>query len=285
MAGSGVFISYRRQDSQSAAGRLADGLELRFGKAQIFRDVETIQPGVDFVDAIETALSSCSVMLAVIGRRWKGESVDQNRLLLANDWIRLEIAAALKRGVRVIPVLVEGALPPAETDLPDDIKSLARRQTHTLSDERWDYDVQQLALVLESVGVHPLKAAGSTADTGTNTLQSRSRTLSSRLVKTLAWIGGIFVGLIVLGLMFQESSTPNVPLQPYPNPVASPLPQAAPSSAGWGSGTPTSACGCWGYAVPGYTQPNPQCMSGYHAVAACPGMCAAGGYQWQAKCT
>lgn len=64
MAASGIFISYRRQDSQSAAGRLADSLERRFGKAQIFRDVETIQPGVDFVEAIECAL----VVLGHAGR-------------------------------------------------------------------------------------------------------------------------------------------------------------------------------------------------------------------------
>lgn len=276
MAASGVFISYRRQDSQSAAGRLADSLEQRFGKAQIFRDVETIQPGVDFVDAIEGALSSCSAMLVVIGRRWKGDKGEQNRLLLANDWIRLEIAAALKRGIRVIPVLVEGAAPPEEVDLPDDIKSLARRQALTLADERWDYDVQQLAKALETVGVRPVDIPVSASRTPVITPNPPM----SRMVKILAWIGGIFVGLMVIGLLFQESTTttsqlPNQPVQ---------APPVTPQPAGMASGTPTSACGCWGYVAVGVSQPNPQCVSGYHAAVACAGYCPAGGAQWQTKC-
>lgn len=267
MAASGVFISYRHQDSQSAAGRLADSLERRFGKAQIFRDIETIQPGVDFVEAIEGALSSCSAMLAVIGRRWAGDSGGQNRLHLPNDWIRLEIAAALKRGIRVIPVLVEGAALPVDADLPEDLKPLARRQAHTLSDERWDYDVQQLAAALESLGVRPIviPTAAETVPTMT------SNPPSSKLVKTLAWIGGIFVGLIGIGLIFQQSSTP-------------PDPQLPAQQAGLASGVPTSACGCWGYVTLGVSQPNPQCASGHHVAAACSAYCPAGGFQWQSKC-
>ena len=267
MAASGIFISYRRQDSQSAAGRLADSLERRFGKAQIFRDVETIQPGVDFVEAIEGALSSCSVMLAVIGRRWAGDSGDQSRLHLPNDWIRLEIAAALKRGIRVIPVLVEGAASPVDADLPEDLKPLARRQALTLSDERWDYDVQQLAAALESLGVRPISTPG-----GDNRVPPPPSTPpSSKLVKTLAWIGGIFVGLIVIGLLIEQSSTP-------------PNQQLPPQQVGLASGMPTSACGCWGYVALGVSQPNPQCASGYHEAAACAGYCPAGGSQWQSKC-
>jgi hypothetical protein len=250
---SGVFISYRRQDSQSAAGRLADSLERRFGKAQIFRDVETIQPGMDFVEAIEGALSSCSVMLAVIGRRWAGEAGDQNRLHLPNDWIRLEIAAALKRGIRVIPVLVEGAPPPADADLPEDLKPLARRQAHTVSDERWDFDVQQLAAALESVGVRPIPVPTPTP------LPAKPQ--SSKLMKTLAWIGGIFVGLVVLGLVTQTNNR------------------------GLSSGTPTLGCGCWAYVMIGSTLPNPQCASGMEVVVACPAYCPTGGYQWRKQCT
>lgn len=260
MSASGVFISYRRQDSQSAAGRLADSLERRFGKAQIFRDVETIQPGMDFVEAIEGALSSCSVMLAVIGRRWTGDG-GENRLHLPNDWIRLEIAAALKRGIRVIPVLVEGATPPADANLPEDVKALARRQAHTLSDERWDYDVQRLAAALESVGVRPIPVAGDIARNPAP--PSAVKPQSSKLMKTLAWIGGIFVGLIVIAMLSQQSSPPPV---------------------GLSSGMPTSSCGCWGYVDIGASQPNAQCASGVEVAVACPAYCAAGGYQWQKKC-
>ena len=269
MSGSGVFISYRRQDSQSAAGRLADGLERRFGKTQIFRDVETIQPGVDFVEAIEGALSSCSVMLAIIGRRWAGEPGQANRLQQANDWIRLEIAAALKRNIRVIPVLVEGAQPPDDAELPDDLKPLARRQAHTLSDERWEYDVQQLASALEAIGVQPVTAASAPAKPAPAAASHAAPASGSKLVKTLAWIGGIFVALVVIG-MATQSGNMNGPAVHQPTGLA--------------SGTPTSACGCWGYVTLGARQPNPMCTSGMEVAVGCPAYCAAGGYQWQKKC-
>ncbi len=272
MAVSGVFISYRHSDSQSAAGRLADSLERQFGKEQIFRDVETLRPGVDFVDAIESALSSCAVVLAVIGRRWMGDTPGQNRLQLANDWIRIEIATALRRNIRVIPVLVEEAEPPAEVDLPDDLKSLARRHALSLTDTRWDFDVQQLSAALKEIGIRPLPEPAS-PQPGPRPAQG-----TSKIMKTLAWIGGIFVALVVLGLIIGEN-TPQTPLpqQQFPLPVNTQPAQIA-------SGMPASACGCWGYASAGYTTVNPQCATGYQYVQACMSQCPAGGSSWQTIC-
>lgn len=143
----GIFISYRRQDSQSAAGRLADHLKEHLGGIPIFRDVETIEPGVDFVVAINRALQSCAVLLAVIGPRWVSveDGGGRRRLDDANDYTRLEIGTALKRDdVRVIPVLVEGAEMPTAGTLPEDLKALARRNAIELTDKRWEYDVAQL---------------------------------------------------------------------------------------------------------------------------------------------
>jgi hypothetical protein len=265
MTGSGVFISYRRQDAQSAAGRLADSLERRFGKQQIFRDVETIEPGVDFVDAIDKALSACQVMVAVIGRRWLGNVDEVNRLHQPNDWIRLEIAAALKRGIRVIPVLVEGASPPADGDLPDDLKSLARRQAQVLADERWEYDVQQLAVALENAGVRP-------APTPVGPPPMPPQAQSSKLVRALAWIGGIVLVLMIIGVATESANR---------NDVVSPGPV---QPAGLASGAPTSACGCWGYANFGASRPSAACASGMEVAVACPAYCPGGGYQWQSKC-
>ncbi len=150
---SGIFISYRRQDSQGSAGRLADTLKAQFAQSQIFRDIETIEPGVDFVEAIERALASCVVMLAVMGPRWLSatDKLGRRRLDDPNDYTRIEIAAALQRKVRVIPVLVDGAAMPDAEDLPDDLKTLARRQASELSDKRWDFDVRQLVLTLEKI--------------------------------------------------------------------------------------------------------------------------------------
>lgn len=153
----GVFISYRRQDSQSAAGRLADDIKELIVDVPVFRDVETIAPGVDFVDAINRALQSCGVLLAVIGPRWltAADSAGQRRLDNPDDYTRLEIATALKRNdVRVIPVLVEGALMPSPGELPADLQALARRNAVELSDNRWNYDVSRLAATVgEALGV------------------------------------------------------------------------------------------------------------------------------------
>ncbi|PLX66909.1 MAG: hypothetical protein C0607_22710 [Azoarcus sp.] len=150
----GIFVSYRRQDSQSAAGRLSDHLKEHLAGVPIFRDVETIEPGVDFLDAIGRALQSCGVLIAVIGPRWASITDDKGlrRLEDPNDYTRLEIATALKReGVRVIPVLVDGASVPSGDALPPDLQSLVRRNAIELSDKRWEYDVSQLVNTLRSV--------------------------------------------------------------------------------------------------------------------------------------
>ncbi len=149
-----IFISYRRQDSQSAAGRLADSLKEQLPEAAIFRDVETIEAGVDFVNAINAALESCGVLLAVMGPRWISIQDDAGRRRLddPNDYARLELATALKRAdVRVIPVLVDGATMPDPEALPADLKPLARRHAVELTDKRWDYDVAQLVATLRRV--------------------------------------------------------------------------------------------------------------------------------------
>ena len=265
---SGIFISYRRNDSQSAAGRLADFLERSFGRDQIFRDVETIEPGADFVHAIEKAIASCQVMLVVIGPRWLtiADNEGHRRLDKPDDWIRLETFTALKRDVRLIPVLVEDAQPPAATDLPDDLKGLARREAHELSDKRWDYDVQQLIAALERIPgirrrvVPPVPPQDNKTVAGTSSK-------SSKIIKTLAWIGGIFVALVVIGLFMDKPTAPSVPLA-----------QALPP------GAPTSSCGCWGPVMAGATRPNPRCVSSMDMAILCGGGCPAGGSPWQSIC-
>jgi hypothetical protein len=117
-----IFISYRRDDSSASAGRLYDRLSAHFPKNQIFIDVDNLDPGVDFVDTIEQSVGSCDVLIAVIGNRWliSSEADGGRRLDNPDDFVRLEIATALKRNIRVIPVLVDGASMPPPRDLPDD---------------------------------------------------------------------------------------------------------------------------------------------------------------------
>jgi len=150
----GIFLSYRRDDSGGYAGRLADDLKQAFAGDQVWRDIEAIEAGADFVDAIGKAIGSCSVLLALIGPRWLDakNTAGARRLDDPNDFVRLEIATALDRGVRVIPVLVGGATMPAESALPDVLRPLARRQAHELTDKRWEYDAGQL---FDAVGKLP----------------------------------------------------------------------------------------------------------------------------------
>jgi hypothetical protein len=145
-----IFISYRRQDARGDAGRLADDLGEEFGEERIFRDVEDIEAGADFVEAIEEAVASANVMLVVIGPSWleSKDSSGKRRLDDPRDFVRLEIVAAFKRKVRVVPVLVGDARMPTEEELPEAIRALARRQAHELSDHRWDYDVGELVRII-----------------------------------------------------------------------------------------------------------------------------------------
>lgn len=148
-----IFLSYRRVDSGGYAGRLADSLEQHFGKGSVFQDVETIVPGSNFVQAIDAAIARCQVLVALIGNTWLAErNANGNpRLDDPHDFVRLEVAAGLRAGTHVIPVLVEGTAMPAENALPDDLKPLARLQAIELSDTRWDYDVERLAKIMRAL--------------------------------------------------------------------------------------------------------------------------------------
>ena len=143
----GVFVSYRRDDSSGYAGRLYERLVREFGRKRVFMDLDTLEPGVDFVERIDEAVASADVLLAVIGRTWLSAALGEGgsrRLDDPNDFVRLEIATALRRGIRVIPLLVGGARMPPGRDLPLDLDALARRHAHELSDSRWSYDVERL---------------------------------------------------------------------------------------------------------------------------------------------
>ncbi len=150
--GSRIFISYRRDDASAYAGRLYDGLSLRFPD-QVFMDVDTIEPGVDFVERIEESVGSADVLIAVIGRDW-ASAVDedgQRRLEQPDDFVRLEVATALERNIRVIPVLVGGASYPHADELPDDLDGLTRRNGLELSDFDWKGGTQRLVEAIEGV--------------------------------------------------------------------------------------------------------------------------------------
>jgi hydrogenase large subunit len=145
-----IFISYRRDETQYPAAWLYDRLVAHFGKDQIFKDIDSIEPGDDFVEIITTAVTSCDVLLALIGKRWL-TIVDENknrRLDDPDDFVRLEIETALRRNVLVIPILVEDARMPKAGDLPSSLVNLARRQSLELSSHHFSYDLTKLLKVL-----------------------------------------------------------------------------------------------------------------------------------------
>lgn len=146
-----IFISYRREESAGHAGRIYDRLREKFGRNRVFMDVSAIEPGVEFEQAIKQALSACAVFLVVVGRKWL-ECTDEEgkrRLDSTSDFIRMEVATALRLNIRVIPVLVQGAAMPREENLPDDLKPLARRQAIEINDTHWDSDLAELVETLE----------------------------------------------------------------------------------------------------------------------------------------
>jgi Tol biopolymer transport system component len=146
-----VFISYRRDDAAYPAGWLFDRLAERFGEEQIFKDVDSIELGDDFVETIGEAVGSTDVLLALIGEKWLTVAGEDGRRRLDDpaDFVRLEIEAALARKVRVIPILVEGASMPSEDELPASLMPLARRQALELSPARFASDTGRLLSVLE----------------------------------------------------------------------------------------------------------------------------------------
>ncbi|MFC9659952.1 TIR domain-containing protein [Nocardia sp. NPDC127606] len=141
-----VFLSYRREDTQGTARHLRERLVDRLGADRVFMDIDSIEIGVDFTKAIVDAVSVSDVFLALIGRRWVSvvDEQGQRRLDRSGDFVVLEIATALARGIRVIPVLVDGADMPRSSELPPSIESLAVRNAIRLSHESFRSDVNRL---------------------------------------------------------------------------------------------------------------------------------------------
>jgi WD40 repeat protein len=149
----GVFISYRRDDSAGFAGRIYDRLKERLGRADVFFDVDNIEPGVDFVEVLSERVGACDALVAIIGKNWLSSANADGgwRLDDPHDYVRIEVEAALARNVRVIPALIEGARMPKPEELPVSLQMLARRQAVQISHDRFDSDADRLTRALEFV--------------------------------------------------------------------------------------------------------------------------------------
>lgn len=148
-----IFVSYRRGETSGHAGRIYDAMVGRFGEDNVFMDVE-LAPGVDFVDHITDVVSSCTVLIAVMGKAWADAPGPDGspRLHDEADFVRLEVATAIQNpDVTVIPALVDEAQMPKAEQLPEEMRPLARRNALELSDGRWRYDVGRLNDTLEQL--------------------------------------------------------------------------------------------------------------------------------------
>jgi hypothetical protein len=132
---------------------LYDRLEARFGREHIFKDVDSIPLGIDFRQYIERMVTACSAMVVVIGRHWLGQEEDGRRARIqdSNDFVRIEIEAALKRDIPIVPILVQGATIPPEEALPLSLRDLRYRNGIPLRpDPDFHRDVQRLIDALEA---------------------------------------------------------------------------------------------------------------------------------------
>jgi hypothetical protein len=187
-----AFISYRRSDSQAATGRLYDRLNAAY-PGMFFRDVSGIGVGVDFTREIDRAVSSSLVLIAVIGPEWAAASADgRRRLDEADDFVRLEIASALERNLRIIPVLVDGASMPEEEQLPAALHPLRKWNAIQLVEEYYEEGLQRLIDALKPQLGEPRtrdRASQDRAETERRLRELRGQAESALAVED--WFAGI----------------------------------------------------------------------------------------------
>src|SRR5215470_5668528 len=162
-----IFINYPREDSTGTAGRLRDRLAQSFGPENLFMDVDNIPPGIDFIKHLNNQVATCDVFIAVIGPHWldaRNEKGDR-RLDDPDDFVAIEIAAALVRDIRVIPILIDGARMPKASELPEPLKPLVRRHAVELRHAQFGRDAEALIERIEegfsdkSVGIKRWRTA------------------------------------------------------------------------------------------------------------------------------
>ena len=199
----GIFINYRRSDTPGYAGRIYDHLSGGFGKSQVFRDIDRIKPGRDFVKEIDNTISACDALLVLIGGSWLTVSDENGRRLHDDgDFVRMEISKALKRGVPVIPVLLPGSdKMPEASDLPEDLAPLSRFQAIKISDETWDHDMERLSNALLEEGIKPILSDNENqSDRGRN---------PSKMPMAVAIFAFVALVAVVLGVMLFDQSDNN----------------------------------------------------------------------------
>ena len=141
----GVFLSYRRNDSADITRALYTELVRKFGASSIFIDVDAIAPGSDFRNAISSALCDSKVVLAIIGTHWHIDQKGVKLFFRDADMVRLEIEIATSFGIKILPVLVRGATMPSPTDISPTVRDIVYRHAIKVREgAEWSRDVRYL---------------------------------------------------------------------------------------------------------------------------------------------
>jgi len=183
-----IFISYRREDSAGYAQAIYGRLTQKFSEHRVFMDVDTIEPGVDFVRTIEQAVEKCDVLIALVGNRWlesKG-GAEGPRLNNPEDFVRVEIATALSRDIRVIPVLLDGTPMPAEALLPPPLKLFARRNAIEIGNSRFSSDIERLTTAIDKFFQEQAEAAVTKVDSA-NLSRTLDQSKESKIASLIYW--------------------------------------------------------------------------------------------------
>ena len=147
-----IFISYRKDDSKWNTQLLYDRLSHYFSPRAIFKDFNTIKPGEDYRQVINEALKKCHILLVIIGKNWLNSSDENGRQRLQNpeDLLRIEIETALSRNIRVIPILFDNITIPSKALLPESLWPLVFKQSVSVSESNFDYDIKHLAEAIKN---------------------------------------------------------------------------------------------------------------------------------------
>lgn len=207
----GIFINYRREDTEGDAITLQNRLAKHFGKTQLSIDVDNIAPGINIITAIEDTLASCKVMLVLIGQRWLNATDEQGHRPLDNphDPLRIEIETAFNNKTHIIPVLLHDTPMPTNDALPESLAPLTRSDPIKISSNRQDDDLQHLISILEKIpGLEPLIQHSSTTTQSAET-HTPAVPRSNAIKHSLFGAGAILLLLVTLALFDSSEDNPN----------------------------------------------------------------------------
>jgi uncharacterized protein YecT (DUF1311 family) len=245
-----IAISYRRSDSQDITGRIFDRLVQHFGKDTVFRDIDSVQPGIDFRTQIADALRTTDALLVVVGPAWFGQGKDKaSRIENEADPVRIEVETALKRDIPIIPILVGGTRMPEPNELPQSLRDFAYRHAVTVDGGR-DFDHHMEGLVRS---LHRMLHVPPSGKAGT--------TRAALSPKLYAIIGGLAVAAVALAVVLLRPSPPppavaQQPQSPMSLVAGSPSSGSAPNSGP--SNSPANSSAANSPAPPPATAPGDQ---------------------------